>query len=140
MRPEDWAQTEPTDVKLIPRIQAGRTNRRARAYGDEIARLRREGYGYVAIQHALADAGVIVSKSTVQREVARLAKRPPPCALPPALPTHLPQLPRRPEGPDPSNSHFTRPGALLNDQGSPRDIAEAFFKSQITNPLFKHRS
>ncbi len=55
----------------------------------EIARLAQDGYGCKAIQEALAAAGVIVSKSTVQRELARLS-RPAPIAAwqMPVLPAH----------------------------------------------------
>jgi spermidine synthase len=37
-----------------------------------MGRLHAEGYTFEAIREALADAGVVVSNTTVQREVARL--------------------------------------------------------------------
>lgn len=118
-------------MKLIPRTAAGRTNRRARAFSDEIARLHNEGYGYVAIKEALADVGVVVSKSTVQREVARIAQNVPPL--------HGPQTPVGRA----SKSH-TREVALSpsppEETRSSKDIAEAFMKGQITNPLLRTRS
>jgi IS30 family transposase len=127
-------------VKLIPQNPAGRTNRRARAFSDEIARLHREGYSHAAIQRALADAGVNVSTSTVQRELARTPRPQPRNLRPPTPAAPLSQTPRPTEMPVPSKSHVTRPDSLLSKQGSPREIAEAFVKSQITNPLFKNRS
>lgn len=57
--------------RLIPRRPPGRSNRKARVFAEEIRRLRAEGYGLEVIREALADAGVVVSKSTVQREAAR---------------------------------------------------------------------
>ncbi len=58
-------------MRLDPKHPPGRTNRKARAYQSEIARLRAEGYTCDAIRVALADSGVHVSRSTVQREAAR---------------------------------------------------------------------
>lgn len=46
--------------------------RRARRYASQMLELRLQGYTFEAIREALADAGVNVSNSTVQREVARL--------------------------------------------------------------------
>ena len=118
-------------MKLIPRTAAGRTNRRARAFSAEIARLHKEGYGYVAIQEALADVGVAVSKSTVQREVARIAQNVPPL-----------QEPRIPAGRK-SESHTPEVSLSLplgDETRSGKDIAEAFIKGQITNPLLRTRS
>jgi len=118
-------------MKLIPRTAAGRTNRRARAFSAEIARLHKEGYGYVAIQEALADVGVVVSKSTVQREVARIAQ-------------NVPSL-RRPQLPADRTSALPTPEVSLSpppgdETQSGKDIAAAFIKGQITNPLLRNRS
>ena len=60
--------------RLIPRQPPGRTNRKARAFSAEIDRLHGLGYSFNAIREALADVGVKVSLSTVQREVMRHAK------------------------------------------------------------------
>ena len=57
--------------RLIPRRPPGRCNRKARTFSAEIRRLRAEGYALEVIREALLDAGVVVSKSTVQREAAR---------------------------------------------------------------------
>lgn len=56
---------------LIPRRPPGRCNRKARAFSAEIRRLHAEGYSFEAIREALAEAGVVVSRSTVQREAVR---------------------------------------------------------------------
>lgn len=57
--------------RLTPRRPPGRSNRKARTFSAEIRRLHAEGYSFAAIREALAEAGVLVSISTVQREAAR---------------------------------------------------------------------
>ena len=57
--------------RLIPRQPPGRCCRKASTFSAEITRLRAEGYSFEAIREALAEAGVVVSNSTVQREAAR---------------------------------------------------------------------
>jgi hypothetical protein len=57
--------------RLSPRRPPGRCNRKARTFSAEIRRLHAEGYSFAAIREALAEAGVVVSISTVQREAAR---------------------------------------------------------------------
>lgn len=59
------------EQRLTPRRPPGRSNRKARTFAEEIRRLRAEGHSFEVIREALADAGVIVSNSTVQREAAR---------------------------------------------------------------------
>ncbi len=118
-------------MKLIPRTAAGRTNRRARAFSDEIARLHKEGYGYVAIKDALADVGVLVSKSTVQCEVARVARKVPSL--------HGPQTPAG-RAPKPHTREVALSPSPPEETRSSKDIAEAFMKGQITNPLLRTRS
>ena len=63
-------------MRLNPKLPPGRVNRKARAFEPEIARLRSQGYTCEAIRAALADIGVNVSLSTVQREAARSKSRP----------------------------------------------------------------
>lgn len=48
--------------------------RRARSFAPQMVELRSQGYTFEAIREALADVGVNVSNSTVQREVARLRR------------------------------------------------------------------
>ena len=62
-------------MQPIPKHPPGRSNRKARAYAADIARLQTEGYTLEAIRLALADAGLQVSLSTVQREAARPTRR-----------------------------------------------------------------
>lgn len=46
--------------------------RRARRYASQMLALRSQGYTFEAIRETLADVGINVSNSTVQREIARL--------------------------------------------------------------------
>ncbi len=114
-------------MKLVPKDPPGRSTRRARGFAADIGQLRAQGYTLEAIREALAEAGVNVSKSTVQREVARAAKGP-----------GIARDWRTNSGPAPM------PVALgirtEADPRSGREIAEAFTATQNTNPLFRSRS
>jgi hypothetical protein len=57
---------------LNPANPPGRQTRKARAFEADIRQLRAQGYTFQAIKETLAKSGVLVSKSTVQREAGRL--------------------------------------------------------------------
>lgn len=127
-------------MRLAPKRPPGRSTRKALAFEAEIRQLRAQGYTFEAIREALAEAGVHVSKSTVQREVARTALVRPPEAL--ASNTHS-------AGQGPAPRHV--PGAIeppaafqasptRTDLRSGKDIAQAFVQGRITNPLLRTRS
>lgn len=125
---------------LTPRSPPGRRNRKGRAFEDQIARLRAEGYTLDAIRDALAAVGVHVSKSTVQREAAREAKRSQapglggfPARHVIANATPSPQ----PMAPSPATPATSPTPA---DRCSGKDIAEAFVRGRVTNPLIRPRS
>lgn len=118
-------------MKLAPKDPPGRSTRRARGFAADIRLLRSQGYTFEAIREALAEAGVPVSKSTVQREMARQASRPPASPGGVAEPTLL-ALDCRP-APSPAAPAFAP------DQRSGKEIAEAFAKGRINNPLFRNR-
>lgn len=108
---------------LIPKRPPGRLSRKARAYADDIRRLYAEGYTLEAIREALAEQGVQVSKSTVQREVAWRPRR----TLAPEPPATTPPVRQRQPSIVPSNR--------------PQDVAdEVFGDSQMSNPLYRNRS
>jgi len=108
---------------LTPKRPPGRLSRKARAYADDIRRLYAEGYTLEAIREALAEQGVQVSKSTVQREVAWRPRR----TLPPEPPATTPTVLQRPPPIVPSNR--------------PQDVAdEVFGDGQMSNPLYRNRS
>lgn len=142
-------------MKLTPPEPPGRSTRKTRAFGQEICELRNRGYTFTAIRQALANAGVVVSKSTVQRELQRqersagaasttltfsAAVNTPPALL--AVPTASidpgqPSPPPEAAAPPPSQPLPPSPPAP-SLRG--KDIADAFVSGRITNPLLKPRS
>ena len=88
---EDGATNGPASsdcpgFRLVPRRPPGRSNCKVRAFAGEIGRLHDQGYTFEAIREALADVGVVVSRSTVHRELARLRLKPKPPATADATP------------------------------------------------------
>jgi len=63
------------DLRLAPRRPPGRSNCKVRAFAGEIGRLHEQGYTFEAIREALADVGVLVSRSTVHREIVLLRQK-----------------------------------------------------------------
>jgi len=62
-----------TERRLTPKQPPGRIARKTWAYASEILRLHEAGFTCDAIREALADVGVMVSRSTVWRETTRPA-------------------------------------------------------------------
>jgi hypothetical protein len=129
-------------TRLVPTRPPGRSTRKAIGYLRDIHELSLQGYTLVAIREALAAVGVHVSKSTVQRERARMTggqalqvraeARSPPArasATPTRGATGQPSCP----GVDPS----CIPAAP--DSRSGREVAEDFLRSHITNPLVRRK-
>jgi hypothetical protein len=123
-------------LQLQPKHPPGRKSRKVRAYSEEIRRLQAEGYTCDEIRAALADVGVVVSRSTVQREAARVLQRRNPTSA--TVATAVSQPPPAPstaaspiEGLSPLPSRRAEPGDLR----SVRQVAEDFMKSQHTNLL-----
>ena len=120
-------------MRLIPKDPPGRVNRKARAFELEIAKLRADGYTCGAIRKALADIGVAVSLSTVQREAARAASK----ARSAVLTRETSQASTAPAPfPTPTRAHL----GLVGDPRTGKEIAAAFVASRITNPLLRDRS
>ena len=120
-------------MHLIPKHPPGRSNRKARAYAADIARLRTEGYTFEAIRSTLADTGLQVSLSTVQREAARSARR---VLGADVRPVHHAPVQRAPPTAPPINA----PLALGTAPRSAKEIAAEFMAKHITNSLVRHRS
>lgn len=118
-------------MKLVPKDPPGRSTRRARGFAADIGQLRAQGYTFEAIREALAEAGVKVSKSTVQREMARLAST---SSSGFVAVTEL-SLPVSGVASAPSPAT----PSIATDLRSGKEIAEAFAGSRITNPLFRAR-
>ena len=109
-------------------------NRKARAYEAEIVRLRSEGYTCEAIRAALADIGVDVSLSTVQREAARSSKRRS-CVV-----VKAPGLVAPGDVPATPASAARSSSSLVGDPRTAKEIAATFFDKRITNRLLRDRS
>lgn len=120
-------------MQLQPRRQPGRADRKAAAYAQEIARLRRAGYTYEAIREALAEVGIQLSTSALRREVRRLLTQTThvPLGPPPAAPLAA--------TPAPPSSSVPSPGTVPAVVSSSREHAEAFFKAHPGNPLLRTR-
>ena len=119
-------------MKLAPKHPPGRRTRKARAFEAEIRQLRAEGYTFEAIRAALADAGVLVSRSTVQREAARQALDAATESEDGAACTA--DTPTKRRSPVPTLA------PARAEPLSGKDIAEAFVRKRITNPLIRNRS
>jgi hypothetical protein len=119
-------------MKLAPKNPPGRSTRRARAFTTDIGQLRAQGFTFEAIRQALADAGVAVSKSTVQREVARLASSSSSGSVA-AAESEIPE-------PGAAPALFPAAPSCATGRLSGKEIAEAFISTRNTNPLFHHRS
>ncbi len=116
-------------MQLQPKRPPGRADRKAGAYASEIVRLRAEGYTYETIREALVEVGIELSESALRREVRRHQQRnirAAPDVRPPSQALHAPSLPM-PKGlaTGPQSSSATG-----------REIAEAFFNANPSNPLF----
>ena len=115
-------------MPLTPRHPPGRVNRKARAFERDIARLRSEGYTCEAIREALAEVGVDVSLSTVQREAARCSKQRS------DLVANRASLVATADAPA-----TCAPSGLAGDPRTGREIAAAFVSQRPSNPLLRAR-
>ena len=119
-------------MKLIPKRPLGRPNRKALAFEAEIARMRLEGYPCEAIWEALVEAGVKVSRSSVKREVARLARR---ATTPSKSVADVPKL----QAQSPKAATTVLAPVHPDDSPSGKEVAEAWMEGRITNPLIRAR-
>lgn len=116
-------------MRLQPKRPPGRADRKAAAYAAEIVQLRAEGYTYEAIREALAEVGITLSECALRREVRRHEKRTAGAA------SEVHPSPRAPPGRPLSVARplATAPPPSTNATG--REIAEAFFNANPSNPL-----
>jgi hypothetical protein len=121
-------------MDLSPKLPPGRANRKALAYACEIDRLRVAGYSFEAIRVALLDAGVKVSRSTVKREVAKG------CAVAKPAPQRHSARASEPAARSAIGPVLTAPAPFAGDPRSGKEIAEAFMKGRVGNPLMKESS
>jgi hypothetical protein len=118
-------------MQLQPRREPGRSDRKAAAYAAEIVRLRAEGYTFEAIREALADVGVRLSESALRREVRR-HQRPAGRAGSGAQPAS-----RTPTTATASSPPGSVPASSVPTASSGREVAEAFFNANPSNPLLR---
>jgi len=129
-------------MNLVPVRPPGPNARKARAYDADILNLRAQGYTFEAIREALAGAGVHVSNSTVQREVARATRerRAGPDRTPSTTVAGAQDLPSVSVAmPAPSAPLQDTPGAVSVRDVDCKQDAEAFFAAHESNPLFTNK-
>lgn len=126
-------ETSSSPTRLMPKQPPGHRLRKARCFGDEIRRLHAAGYSLESIRETLADAGLVVSWSTVQREAARKVPAPRSRIDAQPLPNLSAPAAQRPIGsPPPPGESPTAPLLV-----SGKEVAEAFFRAHISNPLLR---
>lgn len=118
-------------MQLQPRREPGRRDRKAAAYAAEIVRLRAEGYTFEAIREALADVGIQLSESALRREVRRQQRLVNRAGSGVRSASRTPALPAAPSPPASAAPLFVPTGS------SGREIAEAFFNANPSNPLLR---
>jgi hypothetical protein len=124
-------------MSLQTRRPPGHGKRKALTYAADIVNLRGQGHSYSAIREALEDAGVLVSISTVRREVLKGTSTTP--ALKPAVegPASQPGLATRSKATSPVTVSQPAPStAPLPGKA----IAEEFMRGRSTNTLYLKES
>ncbi len=124
-------------MSLQTRRPPGHGKRKALTYAADIVSLRAQGHTFSAIREALQDAGVLVSISTVRREVLKGVST-----------TAVPKLAAVPSGPPvgltnrgKAVSPVTAPDAAPAATPLPgKAIAEEFMRGRPTNTLFLKES
>ena len=124
-------------MSLQTRRPPGHGKRKALSYAADIVSLRGQGHSYAAIREALEDAGVLVSISTVRREVLKgtLAT----AALKPAVEAPASQLGlvTRSKGASPVSAAHPVPSTTPLPG---KAIAEEFMRGRSTNTLYLKES
>lgn len=132
-------------MKLEPPDPPGRSSRKARRYAQEMRELRAQGYTFEAIRKALAAVGVHVSNATVQREVARASPATPArpatevCSPPSEVNAAPLEVPPTAASPSMTPTQPKNPVSRELDLRSGKEIAEAFARGRISNPLARAR-
>lgn len=115
-------------------ILPGRANRLLRGHIAEIKGWREAGYTISSIQQLLALKGITVARTTVAREVARLASAAP-TPPPPKVATAAPEKP-----PIESAVADSQPESTpIEDAKKKVPTADEFFKAYNDNPLFRRK-
>jgi len=148
-RPRSVAGPNTPALPLTPTEAPGRITRKARQYESAILELRAQGYTLAAICRTLAAAGVHVSLSTVRREAnrqnAQAAQTPQTASARSSLRPHGPahcasSHSYPPASPTEAATATSDAASLITVQPDPpsaKDEAEAFVRTQTTNPLVR---
>lgn len=125
-----------SDMKLVPPGPPGRITRKARDFEADILQLRAQGYTLDSIRQALEAAGVQVSISTVRRESLRGGR-----AGPAPQGTSQKSMADLPAAVSQDAVPVAAPARSVN-AASPawlkgRDVAEAYMRDHVTNPLYR---
>ena len=124
-------------MSLQTRRPPGHGKRKALTYAADIVSLRSQGHSYSAICEALEDAGVLVSISTVRREVLKGTSTA--AALTPALDAPASQLSVATRGQATSPVTAPRPASSTTPLPG-KAIAEEFMRGRSTNTLYLKES
>lgn len=124
-------------MSLQTRRPPGHGKRKALTYAADIVGLRSQGHSYSAIREALEDAGVLVSISTVRREVLKGTSKT--AALMSAVDASASQLSLTTR--DKTTSRVTAPSPASSTTPLPgKAIAEEFMRGRSTNTLYLKES
>jgi len=126
-------------MELMPNEPPGRGTRKARAYTAEIQRLASLGYTLEVIRKALQEAGVTVSKSTIQREAKRHPWHQPERASPQAPAEAAPQPAFSVSSAEPGAAPLAPSNPAPPSSAIGHNIAEMFFKANPSTPLLQHQ-
>lgn len=124
-------------MSLQTRRPPGHGKRKALTYAADIVSLRSQGHSYSAIREALEDAGVLVSISTVRREVLKGTSTA--TALEPAVDAAASQLSLATRGKAVSPVTAPRPASSTTPLPG-KAIAEEFMRGRSTNTLYLKES
>jgi hypothetical protein len=114
-------------MTLEPKLPPGRANRKALRFSVDICRLRNAGYTFSAIRRALLDAGVEVSLTTIKREAARHGSDA-------TVVRRIGDEQQAPSAPVATAGAAAKSSTRARG-ASGREIAEAFFNANPSNPL-----
>jgi hypothetical protein len=124
-------------MSLQTRRPPGHAKRKALSYATDIVNLRCQGHSYSAIREALEDAGVLVSISTVRREVLKGTSTA--AALKPAVDASALHVGPATRGK--ATSPVTAPHPAPTTTPLPgKAIAEEFMRGRSTNTLYLKES
>lgn len=125
-----------SSVKLVPPGPPGRITRKARDFQADIVQLRAQGYTLDAIRQALDAAGVRVSISTVRRESQRRAGTGQATqATMKGSMANLSAEVAQDAAPVAASAGSVNAASTTWLRG--RDVAEAYMRDHVTNPLYR---